>query len=144
MPIAVFADEQGEVLVDEAVNARILEAFEAEGADAWFAEGAKERFLGNDHDHAKWQQVMDILDVWFDSGCTHTFTLEDRPDMKWPADVYLEGSDQHRGWFHSSLLESCATRGRAPYNAVVTHGFTMDEQGRKQSKSSATWLHHRT
>ncbi|WP_434087845.1 isoleucine--tRNA ligase [Agrobacterium tumefaciens] len=135
VPIAVFADEKGEVLVDEAVNARILEAFEAEGADAWFAEGAKERFLGNDHDHAKWQQVMDILDVWFDSGCTHTFTLEDRPDMKWPADVYLEGSDQHRGWFHSSLLESCATRGRAPYNAVVTHGFTMDEQGRKQSKS---------
>ena len=135
VPIAVFADEKGEVLVDEAVNARILEAFEAEGADAWFAEGAKERFLGNDHDHGKWLQVMDILDVWFDSGCTHTFTLEDRPDLKWPADVYLEGSDQHRGWFHSSLLESCATRGRAPYNAVVTHGFTMDEQGRKQSKS---------
>lgn len=135
VPIAVFADEHGEVLLDEAVNARILEAFEAEGADAWFAEGAKERFLGNDHDHTKWHQVRDILDVWFDSGCTHTFTLEDRPDLKWPADVYLEGSDQHRGWFHSSLLESCATRGRAPYNAVVTHGFTMDEQGRKQSKS---------
>ncbi|OBZ92779.1 isoleucine--tRNA ligase [Pararhizobium polonicum] len=135
VPIAVFADEQGEVLVDEAVNARIIEAFEAEGADAWFAEGAKDRFLGKDHDHAKWTQVRDILDVWFDSGCTHTFTLEDRPDMKWPADVYLEGSDQHRGWFHSSLLESCATRGRAPYNAVVTHGFTMDEKGEKQSKS---------
>jgi isoleucyl-tRNA synthetase len=135
VPIAVFADEHGEVLIDEAVNARILEAFEAEGADAWFADGAKERFLGNDHDHSKWHQVRDILDVWFDSGCTHTFTLEDRPDLKWPADVYLEGSDQHRGWFHSSLLESCATRGRAPYNAVVTHGFTMDEQGRKQSKS---------
>ncbi|KAA3514603.1 isoleucine--tRNA ligase [Agrobacterium rosae] len=135
VPIVVFADEHGEVLLDEAVNARILEAFEAEGADAWFAEGAKERFLGNDHDHTKWHQVRDILDVWFDSGCTHTFTLEDRPDLKWPADVYLEGSDQHRGWFHSSLLESCATRGRAPYNAVVTHGFTMDEQGRKQSKS---------
>ncbi|MDW5314150.1 isoleucine--tRNA ligase [Rhizobium sp. PL01] len=135
VPIAVFADEQGEVLIDEAVNARIIEAFEAEGADAWFAEGAKDRFLGNDHDHAKWMQVMDILDVWFDSGCTHTFTLEDRPDLKWPADVYLEGSDQHRGWFHSSLLESCATRGRAPYNAVVTHGFTMDEKGEKQSKS---------
>ncbi|MGV1870695.1 isoleucine--tRNA ligase [Agrobacterium rosae] len=135
VPIAVFADEHGEVLLDEAVNTRILEAFEAEGADAWFADGAKERFLGNDHDHEKWHQVRDILDVWFDSGCTHTFTLEDRPDLKWPADVYLEGSDQHRGWFHSSLLESCATRGRAPYNAVVTHGFTMDEQGRKQSKS---------
>ncbi|WLR93391.1 isoleucine--tRNA ligase [Shinella zoogloeoides] len=135
VPIAVFADENGEVLVDEAVNARILDAFEKEGADAWFAEGAKERFLGNDHDPAKWTQVMDILDVWFDSGSTHTFTLEDRPDLKWPADVYLEGSDQHRGWFHSSLLESCATRGRAPYNAVVTHGFTMDEKGEKQSKS---------
>ncbi|WP_426125238.1 isoleucine--tRNA ligase [Pararhizobium sp. PWRC1-1] len=135
VPIAVFADVEGEVLVDEAVNARIIEAFEAEGADAWFAEGAKDRFLGNDHDHSKWVQVMDILDVWFDSGCTHTFTLEDRPDLKWPADVYLEGSDQHRGWFHSSLLESCATRGRAPYNAVVTHGFTMDEKGEKQSKS---------
>ncbi len=135
VPIAVFADVEGEVLVDEAVNARIIEAFEAEGADAWFAEGAKDRFLGKDHDHSKWVQVMDILDVWFDSGCTHTFTLEDRPDLKWPADVYLEGSDQHRGWFHSSLLESCATRGRAPYNAVVTHGFTMDEKGEKQSKS---------
>jgi isoleucyl-tRNA synthetase len=135
VPIAVFADVDGEVLVDEAVNARIIEAFEAEGADAWFAEGAKARFLGSDHDHEKWIQVMDILDVWFDSGCTHTFTLEDRPDLKWPADVYLEGSDQHRGWFHSSLLESCATRGRAPYNAVVTHGFTMDEKGEKQSKS---------
>jgi isoleucyl-tRNA synthetase len=135
VPIAVFADEKGEVLVDEAVNARILDAFEQEGADAWFAEGAKERFLGNDHDPAKWTQVMDILDVWFDSGSTHTFTLEDRPDLKWPADVYLEGSDQHRGWFHSSLLESAATRGRAPYNAVITHGFTMDEKGEKMSKS---------
>ena len=83
----------------------------------------------------RWHQVMDILDVWFDSGSTHTFTLEDRPDLKWPADVYLEGSDQHRGWFHSSLLESCGTRGRAPYDTVVTHGFTMDEDGRKMSKS---------
>lgn len=134
VPIAVFADEHGEVLVDDAVNARILEAFEVEGADAWFAEGARERFLG-ERAGEPWVQVRDILDVWFDSGCTHTFTLEDRADLKWPADVYLEGSDQHRGWFHSSLLESCATRGRAPYKAVVTHGFTMDEQGRKQSKS---------
>ncbi|TIX10448.1 MAG: isoleucine--tRNA ligase, partial [Mesorhizobium sp.] len=134
VPIAVFADVDGNVLKDEAVNQRIMEAFEAEGADAWFAPGAKERFLGN-HDAAKWHQVMDILDVWFDSGSTHVFTLEDRPDLKWPADVYLEGSDQHRGWFHSSLLESCATRGRAPYDTVVTHGFTMDEEGRKMSKS---------
>ncbi|MFN3319147.1 MAG: isoleucine--tRNA ligase [Allorhizobium sp.] len=135
VPICVFADADGNVLQDEKVNARILEAFEVEGADAWFAEGAKERFLAGEHDGDKWQMVTDILDVWFDSGSTHTFTLEDRPDLKWPADVYLEGSDQHRGWFHSSLLESCATRGRAPYNAVVTHGFTMAEDGRKMSKS---------
>ncbi|WP_439501501.1 isoleucine--tRNA ligase [Aminobacter ciceronei] len=134
VPIAIFADADGNVLKDEAVNARIVAAFEDEGADAWFAEGARERFLGSRANEA-WTQVMDILDVWFDSGSTHVFTLEDRPDLKWPADVYLEGSDQHRGWFHSSLLESCGTRGRAPYNTVVTHGFTMDEEGRKMSKS---------
>ncbi|MCO6389695.1 isoleucine--tRNA ligase [Aliihoeflea aestuarii] len=134
VPICVFADEDGEVLKDEAVNQRILDAFEAEGADAWFADGARERFLGS-RANEPWTMVTDILDVWFDSGSTHTFTLEDRPDLKWPADVYLEGSDQHRGWFHSSLLESCGTRGRAPYDAVITHGFTMDEDGRKMSKS---------
>jgi isoleucyl-tRNA synthetase len=134
VPICVFVDEDGTVLKDEAVNARITEAFEAEGADAWFAEGARERFLGS-RANEPWVMVKDILDVWFDSGSTHTFTLEDRPDLKWPADVYLEGSDQHRGWFHSSLLESCGTRGRAPYDAVITHGFTMDEEGRKMSKS---------
>nr|WP_250809502.1 isoleucine--tRNA ligase [Neorhizobium tomejilense] len=134
VPICVFVDEQGEILQDEAVNQRILEAFDLEGADAWFAEGARERFLGS-RANEPWTQVMDILDVWFDSGSTHTFTLEDRPDLKWPADVYLEGSDQHRGWFHSSLLESAATRGRAPYDTVVTHGFTMDEKGQKMSKS---------
>ncbi|MEC9343830.1 MAG: class I tRNA ligase family protein, partial [Pseudomonadota bacterium] len=134
VPIAVFADEDGKVLVDDAVNARILEAFEAEGADAWFAEGARERFLGS-RAGEDWRQVTDILDVWFDSGSTHSFVLEDRPDLKWPADIYLEGSDQHRGWFHSSLLEGCATRGRAPYDCVITHGFTMDEKGEKMSKS---------
>ncbi|WP_152553044.1 isoleucine--tRNA ligase [Nitratireductor basaltis] len=135
VPICVFADEDGNILQDETVNRRILEAFEAEGADAWFADGAKDRFLEGRDDKDKWTQVMDILDVWFDSGSTHTFTLEDRPDLKWPADVYLEGSDQHRGWFHSSLLESCGTRGRAPYDTVITHGFTMAEDGRKMSKS---------
>jgi len=135
VPICVFADVDGNVLLDEAVDARILEAFETEGSDAWFAQGARERFLGDKASDPKWIQVTDILDVWFDSGCTHVFTLEDRPDLKWPADVYLEGSDQHRGWFHSSLLESCATRGRAPYDAVITHGFTMAEDGRKMSKS---------
>ncbi|MGB5799115.1 MAG: class I tRNA ligase family protein, partial [Mesorhizobium sp.] len=134
VPICIFADTDGDVLKDEAVNARITEAFEKEGADAWFAEGARERFLGA-RAGEPWVMVKDILDVWFDSGSSHTFTLEDRPDLKWPADVYLEGSDQHRGWFHSSLLESCGTRGRAPYDTVVTHGFTMDEEGRKMSKS---------
>jgi isoleucyl-tRNA synthetase len=134
VPICIFADADGNVLKDPAVNARITEAFEKEGADAWFAEGARERFLGA-RAGEPWVMVKDILDVWFDSGSSHTFTLEDRPDLKWPADVYLEGSDQHRGWFHSSLLESCGTRGRAPYDTVVTHGFTMDEEGRKMSKS---------
>ena len=135
VPIAVFVDAAGTILKDEAVHARILAAFALEGADAWFADGAKERFLGNGHDHARWTMVKDILDVWFDSGSTHAFCLEKRPDLKWPADLYLEGSDQHRGWFHSSLLESCGTRGRAPYDAVLTHGFVMDEDGRKMSKS---------
>lgn len=135
VPISVFADEDGNILQDEAVNARIFEAFKAEGADAWYKDGAKERFLGSAHDPAKWHKVDDILDVWFDSGSTHAFCLEQREDLKWPADVYLEGSDQHRGWFHSSLLESCGTRGRAPYDTVITHGFTMDDKGRKMSKS---------
>jgi isoleucyl-tRNA synthetase len=135
VPIAIFASESGEILRDEAVNDRIIAAFKAEGADAWFAEGARERFLGNDHSPDEWHMVTDILDVWFDSGSTHAFCLEQREDLKWPADLYLEGSDQHRGWFHSSLLESCGTRGRAPYDAVLTHGFVMDEEGRKMSKS---------
>jgi isoleucyl-tRNA synthetase len=136
VPITVFVHrETGEILRDETVNARIADAFEAEGADAWFADGAAERFLAGDHDPAHYEKVPDILDVWFDSGSTHAFVLEKRPDLKWPADVYLEGSDQHRGWFHSSLLESCGTRGRAPYDTVVTHGFTMAEDGRKMSKS---------
>ncbi|GAB5375297.1 MAG: isoleucine--tRNA ligase [Acuticoccus sp.] len=136
VPITVFVDKaSGEVLKDEAVNARIGDAFEAEGADAWFAEGAPARFLGEAYDAADYEMVTDILDVWFDSGSTHAFVLEKRPDLSWPADVYLEGSDQHRGWFQSSLLESSGTRGRAPFKSVVTHGFTMAEDGRKMSKS---------
>ncbi len=125
------------LLRNEAVNARILEAFEAEGADAWYADGAKERFLGNDVDPAEYDQVMDILDVWFDSGSTHAFVLRDREDGTEDgiADVYMEGTDQHRGWFHSSLLQSVGTTGRAPYRNVVTHGMTLDEKGLKMSKS---------
>ena len=135
VPIAVFVDRRtGEPLRDPAVLDRVVAAFEAEGADAWF-ESPPERFLGPGRDPADYQQVTDILDVWFDSGATHGFTLETRADLQWPASLYLEGSDQHRGWFHSSLLESCGTRGRAPYEAVLTHGFVLDEQGRKMSKS---------
>ncbi|WP_273789053.1 isoleucine--tRNA ligase [Bartonella sp. ML70XJBT] len=134
VPICIFANEDGVVLKDQHVNERILQAFAAEGADAWFAEGARERFLG-DRAHEPWVQVYDILDVWFDSGASHSFVLEDRADLKWPADVYFEGSDQHRGWFQSSLLESCGTRACSPYKTVITHGFTLDENGKKMSKS---------
>ena len=125
------------LLRDEAVNARILEAFEAEGADAWYQPGAKERFLGSDYDPEDWEQVFDILDVWFDSGSTHAFVLRDREDGSEDgiADLYLEGTDQHRGWFHSSMLQACGTMGRAPYRGVLTHGFTLDEKGNKMSKS---------
>ena len=136
VPIAVFVNkETGKILNDSKVNQRIAESFSKEGADAWFADGAASRFLGDNYNSQEWEQVRDILDVWFDSGCTHAFCLEQRPDLKWPADIYLEGSDQHRGWFHSSLLESCGTRGRAPYDAVLTHGFVVGEDGRKMSKS---------
>ena len=135
VPIAVFVDRKtGQPLRDQAVIDRIAEAFEAEGADAWFASDPV-RFLGDGYDPADYEQVTDIVDVWFDSGSTHSFVLEKRDDLQWPASLYLEGSDQHRGWFHSSLLESCGTRGRAPYEAVLTHGFVLDEQGRKMSKS---------
>ncbi|WP_294619566.1 isoleucine--tRNA ligase [uncultured Roseovarius sp.] len=125
------------LLRDEAVNARILAAFEEEGADAWYKPGAKERFLGNDHDADQWEKVDDILDVWFDSGSTHAFVLRDREDGSDDgiADLYLEGTDQHRGWFHSSMLQACGTIGHAPYRGVLTHGFTLDEKGNKMSKS---------
>ncbi|WP_106754922.1 isoleucine--tRNA ligase [Pannonibacter carbonis] len=144
VPITVFIHKDtAEVLKDPAVNARIAEAFRAEGADVWFAEGAKERFLGDSYTAGDWIKIDDILDVWFDSGSTHAFCLEKRADLSPKRKVdggndyvlYLEGSDQHRGWFHSSLLESCGTRGHAPYDAVLTHGFTMAEDGRKMSKS---------
>ncbi|MGB8039858.1 MAG: isoleucine--tRNA ligase [Pseudolabrys sp.] len=150
VPIAVFVKEKPDgsvdILQDPEVELRIVEAFEKEGADAWYKPGARERFLGklaND----SWKKVDDILDVWFDSGSTHAFVLEDPKHFPTLAGIkrkmdggkdtimYLEGSDQHRGWFHSSLLESCGTRGRAPYDIVLTHGFVLDEEGRKMSKS---------
>ena len=150
VPIAVFvrekSDGSAEILQDEAVNARIAEAFVKEGADAWYMDGARERFLGS-LANEEWKKVDDICDVWFDSGSTHAFVLEDPVHFPGLAGIkrkvdggrdtvmYLEGSDQHRGWFQSSLLESCGTRGRAPFDVVLTHGFTLDENGRKMSKS---------
>ena len=135
VPIAVFVNrETGEVLRDQAVIDRVASAVEEEGSDAWFTREPQD-FLGNDYRAEDFEQVGDILDVWFDSGSTHSFVLEAREDLSWPASLYLEGSDQHRGWFHSSLLESAGTRGRAPYDAVLTHGFVVDGEGRKMSKS---------
>jgi isoleucyl-tRNA synthetase len=134
VPIPVFVDRTtGEPLRDPDVVARVVQAFSEEGADAWYA-SPPSRFLGNDRDPARYEQAMDIVDVWFESGSTHAFTLEAR-GLPWPADLYLEGSDQHRGWFHTSLLEAIGTRGRAPFKALLTHGFVLDEQGRKMSKS---------
>jgi len=137
VPIALFVKRGGnQPLVDDAVNARIVAGIKAEGVDAW-EEARAQEYLGSVYRADDYEMVTDILDVWFDSGCTHVFTLESGtwPEQRWPADLYLEGSDQHRGWFQSSLMESCGTRGRAPYNAVLTHGFTMDSKGLKMSKS---------
>ena len=137
VPITLFVDRRtGQYLVDPEVNARIIAAVRAEGVDAWTDARAQD-FLGNAYRAEDYERVTDILAVWFDSGCTHAFVLESGrwPDLRWPADLYLEGSDQHRGWFQSSLLEASGTRGRAPYDAVLTHGFTMDAKGLKMSKS---------
>jgi isoleucyl-tRNA synthetase len=136
VPIPVFVSKQsGEPLRDQAVVDRVVEAFRTEGADAWYKPGAAQRFLGPDRRAEDYEQVMDIVDVWFESGSTHAFVLTPERGLPCPADLYLEGSDQHRGWFHSSLLESVGTRGVAPFKAVLTHGFVLDEQGRKMSKS---------
>jgi isoleucyl-tRNA synthetase len=144
VPITVFVNRESQaILVDERVNAVIAMAFEAEGADAWFADDGSRFLEPFGYDPARYEKVTDILDVWFDSGSTHSFTLEKREDLAANRKVdggpdsvmYLEGSDQHRGWFHSSLLESCGTRGRAPYDVVLTHGFVLDEKGQKMSKS---------
>ena len=125
------------LLKDPAVNARIKAAFEADGADVWYMPGFKEKMLDGLHDATAYGQIFDVLDVWFDSGSTHAFVLRDRPDGSADgiADLYLEGTDQHRGWFHSSMLQACGTLGRAPYRGVLTHGFTLDEKGMKMSKS---------
>ncbi|MBX3493705.1 MAG: class I tRNA ligase family protein, partial [Parvibaculum sp.] len=134
VPLTLFVNKSdGSLLRDPKVNARIVEAVAKEGADAWFEHPASD-FLGNEYNAGDYERVTDILDVWFDSGSTHAFVLEAR-GLPSPADLYLEGSDQHRGWFQSSLLESCATRGRAPYKQVLTHGMTLTDKGLKMSKS---------
>ena len=143
VPIAVFFHKEKLEVIPNAkwkhsaeLIKRITDSFTKDGADAWYKPGAAEAYLKGLVDQpVDWQKVDDILDVWFESGCTHAFCLEQRPDLKWPADLYLEGSDQHRGWFHSSLLESCGTRGQAPFDVVLTHGFVLDEKGQKMSKS---------
>lgn len=140
VPLTMFVEKGStRVLNDPKVNERIIDAVAQDGADAWF-ERSNADFLGAEYDADAYDKVTDILDVWFDSGCTHAFALEPRADQKWPADLYLEGSDQHRGWFQSSLLESAGTRGRAPYDAVLTHGFVMAGDGRKMSKSLGNTL----
>ncbi len=136
VPLPIFINKKTkEPLRDKKVIDRIAEIYEKEGSDCWFTDDTK-KFLGKDHDPNNYEKLNDIVEVWFDSGSTHSFVLEKRKDLKWPADMYLEGSDQHRGWFHSSLLESCGTRGRAPFNSILSHGFVVDGKGLKMSKSS--------
>ncbi len=135
VPIALFIDKKtNEPLKDDDVFKRITDAFEEQGADAWWKMNAQE-FLGDKYNAEDYDQIFDIVDVWFESGSTHTFVVDDREDLGQQADLYLEGSDQHRGWFHSSLLEACGTKGHAPYKNVLTHGFVLDEKGYKMSKS---------
>ncbi|HEY0086034.1 MAG TPA: isoleucine--tRNA ligase, partial [Allosphingosinicella sp.] len=135
VPIALYVHRAtGEYLRDAAVNSRIIRAFHEGGADAWFG-ADHQSLLGNGYNLDEYEPVTDILDVWFDSGATHAYVIEARYGQGTRADLYVEGSDQHRGWFQSSLLESCGTRGRAPYDAVLTHGFALDRDGRKMSKS---------
>ena len=137
VPLSIFYNiETGQPLMDKEINQKIIDLYREEGSDAWF-KYSKEKLLGDKYDPNDYKKVDDILDVWFDSGCTHSFVLDEKEDQMWPASLYLEGTDQHRGWFHSSLLESCGTRGIAPYESVLTHGFVLHEDGLKMSKSSA-------
>ena len=135
VPLPIFVNKKTkEILVDDEVNENIASIYEKEGSDCWFSDSAQ-RFLGEKYKADDYNKLSDIVEVWFDSGCTHSFVLEKRKDLKWPASMYLEGSDQHRGWFHSSLLESCGTRGRAPFESILSHGFVVDGKGLKMSKS---------
>ncbi len=135
VPLPIFINkETKEILADDEVNETIATIYEKEGSDCWFSDDPQ-RFLGSKYKAEDYEKLSDIVEVWFDSGSTHSFVLEKREDLKWPASMYLEGSDQHRGWFHSSLLESCGTRGRAPFENILSHGFVVDGKGLKMSKS---------
>ncbi len=135
VPLPIFVNKKTkEILVDDEVNENIASIYEKEGSDCWFSDNPQ-RFLGDKYKAQDYDKLSDIVEVWFDSGSTHSFVLEKREDLKWPASMYLEGSDQHRGWFHSSLLESCGTRGRAPFESILSHGFVVDGKGLKMSKS---------
>ena len=135
VPLPIFINNKTkEPLRDQKVIDRIASIYEKQGSDCWFTDNPKS-FLGDDYDPKDYEKLNDIVEVWFDSGSTHSFVLEKRKDLKWPADMYLEGSDQHRGWFHSSLLESCGTRGKAPFKSILSHGFVVDGKGMKMSKS---------
>ena len=135
VPLPIFVHKKTkEILVDDWVNENIASIYEKEGSDCWFSDDPQ-KFLGDKYKAEDYEKASDIVEVWFDSGSTHSFVLEKRKDLKWPASMYLEGSDQHRGWFHSSLLESCGTRGRAPFESILSHGFVVDGKGLKMSKS---------
>ena len=135
VPLPIFVHKiTKEILIDDKVNENIASIYEKEGSDCWFSDDPQ-RFLGDKYKAEDYEKISDIVEVWFDSGCTHAFVLEKREDLQWPASMYLEGSDQHRGWFHSSLLESCGTRGKAPYESILSHGFVVDGKGLKMSKS---------
>ncbi len=135
VPLPIFVNKKTkEILIDDEVIENIATIYEKEGSDCWFSDDPK-RFLGNKYNAEDYEKLSDIVEVWFDSGSTHSFVLEKREDLKWPASMYLEGSDQHRGWFHSSLLESCGTRDRAPFESILSHGFVVDGKGLKMSKS---------
>ena len=135
VPLPIFVNKKTkEILVDDEVNENVANIYEKEGSDCWFSD-SPQRFLGEKYKSEDYEKLSDIVEVWFDSGSTHSFVLEKREDLKWPASMYLEGSDQHRGWFHSSLLESCGTRGKAPFESILSHGFVVDGKGLKMSKS---------
>jgi len=136
VPLPIFLSKKnGEALIDDEVFENIAKIFEKEGSDCWFSDDTQ-KFLGKKYKSQDYDKISDIVEVWFDSGSTHSYVLEKREELKWPASMYLEGSDQHRGWFHSSLLESCGTRGRAPFESILSHGFVVDGKGLKMSKST--------